>query len=104
MFYAGRVLGNNYFYSSGYDGGYGRVGHAETFRERRARWHRLGRFTGVSDKILGPEKKSSIGVEYFVDWLENQKLPWDSYWAFMSGRLIALDKLPGVRPVCVRET
>ena len=43
-------------------------------------------------------------VEIFVDWLSNGSPPWEAYRALMSGRLIALDKKPGVRPVGVGET
>ena len=42
-------------------------------------------------------------VETFVDWLDNGSPPWAAYCAFMSGRLIALNKQPGVRPVGVGE-
>ena len=40
----------------------------------------------------------------FVEWLGNVRLPWAAYRALMSGRLIALDKQPGIRPVGVGET
>ena len=40
----------------------------------------------------------------FVEWLGNGRLPWDAYPALMSGRLIALDKQPRIRPVGVGET
>ena len=40
----------------------------------------------------------------FVEWLGNGRPPWAAYWALMSGRLIALDKQPGIRPVGVGET
>ena len=46
----------------------------------------------------------STSVETFVDWLSNGSPPWAAYCAFMSGRLIALDKQPDVRPVGVGET
>ena len=36
--------------------------------------------------------------------MDNQKPPCAVYIAFMSGRLIALDNLPSVHPVCVGET
>ena len=43
-------------------------------------------------------------VETFVGWLANGSPPWESYRSFMSGRLITLDKQPGIRPVGVVET
>ena len=39
-----------------------------------------------------------------MDWLANGSLPWAAYCAFMSGRLIALGKQPGVWPVGIGET
>ena len=36
--------------------------------------------------------------------LGNGRTPWSTYRALMSGRLIALDKQPGIRPVGVGET
>ena len=46
----------------------------------------------------------STCVETFADWLANVCLPWTAYRAFMSSRLITLDKQPGVRLVGVGET
>ena len=43
-------------------------------------------------------------VETSVYWLANCIPPWAAYCEFMSVRLIALDKQPGVRPVGVGET
>ena len=43
-------------------------------------------------------------AETFVDWLANGSPPWVAYSAFMSCRLIVLDKQPGVRPFGVGET
>ena len=40
----------------------------------------------------------------FVEWLVNGRPPWTAYRALMSGRLIALDKQPGIRPVGVGDT
>ena len=40
----------------------------------------------------------------FVEWLGNGRPPWDTYRDLMSGRLIALDKQPGIRPVRVGES
>ena len=43
-------------------------------------------------------------VEAFVDWIANGSPPSADYLAFMSGRMIVLDKQPDVRPVGVGET
>ena len=40
----------------------------------------------------------------FMEWLGNGRPPWAAYRALMSGRLIAPDKQPGIRPVGVGET
>ena len=40
----------------------------------------------------------------FVEWLGNGRPPWSAYRALMSGRLIALNKQPGIEPVGVGET
>ena len=40
-------------------------------------------------------------VETFVDWLANGSPPWTAYCEFMSGRMIALERYLGVRPVGV---
>ena len=40
----------------------------------------------------------------FIDWMSNGQPPWAAYRDLMSGRLIALDKQPGIRPVGVGET
>ena len=40
----------------------------------------------------------------FVEWLGNGRLPWAAYRELMSGRLIALDKQPGIRPIGVEDT
>ena len=42
-------------------------------------------------------------VETFFDWLADGIPPWAAYCAFMSGRLIALDKQPGVQTVDIGE-
>ena len=43
-------------------------------------------------------------VENFVDWLANKSPPWTDYREFISGRLIALEKQPGVCQVGFGET
>jgi hypothetical protein len=43
-------------------------------------------------------------VADFVDWFGNIFPPWAAYRAIMAGRLLALDKSPGVRPVGIGET
>ena len=40
----------------------------------------------------------------FLEWLGNWRLPWVAYRALMSGRLIDLEKHPGIRLVGVGET
>ena len=40
----------------------------------------------------------------FEEWLENERPPWAAYRALMDGRLIGLDKHPGVRLVDMGET
>ena len=46
-------------------------------------------------------KNICISVEYIVEWMVNQSPSWSSYHDFMSSLLIALDNLPGLRPVGV---
>ena len=41
--------------------------------------------------------------EDFTKWMGNGRPPWAAYRALMSGRLIALDKHPGIRPIGVGE-
>ena len=43
------------------------------------------------------------GAETFINWLANGSPPWAVYYVFMSGRLITLDKNPGIHPVVVAE-
>ena len=38
-------------------------------------------------------------METYLDWLANGSPPWAAYHTFMSGRLISLDKQPGVQTV-----
>ena len=47
-------------------------------------------------KLREERKRICISLEIFV-WLANKSPPWAAYCAFMSGRLIAIDKHPGIR-------
>ena len=38
------------------------------------------------------------------DWMANSSPPWDAYRAMMVCCVVALDKIPGVRPVGIVET
>ena len=51
------------------------------------------------------EKGDLLGwTPSFIEWIANRSLTWTAYRAFMSGRMIALDKQPGVRLIGVGET
>ena len=54
-------------------------------------------------KFVEDSTRLSTSVEFIFEWLANGSPPWADYFAFMSGRLIALDKQPGIRPVGVGE-
>jgi hypothetical protein len=43
-------------------------------------------------------------VAKFVDWLANSHPSWAAYHALMAGRLVALDKCPGVHPLGIGKT
>ena len=43
-------------------------------------------------------------VSRLSDWVANSSPPWAAYRALMACRLVALDKIPGVGPVGIRET
>ena len=58
--------------------------------------HWLLRFGAASGELW-------LIVGDFVEWLRNGRPPWAAYRALMSGRLIALDKQPSIRPVRVGE-
>ena len=77
-----------------------------------------GRLSGVA----GPEGTDSVSLQHwllrfreasgelrqivaqFGECLSNGRPPWAAYCAMMSGRLIALDKIPGIKPVGIGET
>jgi hypothetical protein len=59
--------------------------------------HWLLRFGGASQQL----RKA---VAEFTDWMANSSPPWAAYRALRAGRLVALDKCPGVRPVGIGES
>ena len=59
--------------------------------------HWLLRFGAASGELL-------LTSGDFVEWFGNGRPPWAAYRALMSGRLITLNKQPGIRPVGVGET
>ena len=59
--------------------------------------HWLLRFSAASSELR-------LIVGNFVEWLGNGLPPRAAYRALMSGRLITLDKQPGIRPVGEGET
>ena len=72
-----------------------------------------GAGTGRTDSILLQHWLLRFGsasgelrliVGDFTEWMGNRQPPWAAYMALMSGRLIVLDKQPGIRPFGVRET
>jgi hypothetical protein len=58
--------------------------------------HWLLRFGGASGEL----RRAVAGL---VEWMANDFPPWAAYRALKAGRLIALDKCPGVRPVGIGE-
>ena len=73
----------------------GSSGLGDTYSQALQGW--LLKFGEDSTRII-------TSVEIFVEWLDNGSQLWAAYHTFMSGRLIALDKHPGVRPVGVGKT
>ena len=59
--------------------------------------HWLLRFGATSEELR-------LIVADFAEWLGNGRPLWAAYQALMSGRLIALDKKTGAKPVGVRKT
>ena len=45
----------------------------------------------------------SCEVVHFVECMANFNVPWAAICGFMNNRLIALDKMPGIRPICIGE-
>ena len=53
-------------------------------------------YKGASENLC-----QAMGV--LANWLANDKVPWARYRVLMSGRLVAIDKNPGVRPVGIGD-
>ena len=104
LFYAGGVQWNAYFYSCWHCRECGQIGCTKAIGEFGPQWYRIGSSTGVDFEIWIGQQNNCISVEITFDWLANKNLPWSVYHEFMSGRLIALEKNPGIRPVGIRET
>ena len=45
-----------------------------------------------------------VVVARLADWMANSSPPWVAYRALMACRLVSMDKIPGLRPVCIGET
>lgn len=53
---------------------------------------------------FGPvSRKLQRAVAALAEWMGSPDIPWAAYRGMMAGRLIALDKSPGVRPVGIGE-
>ena len=52
---------------------------------------------GGASRIL----REAVGE--FTEWTMNHNVPWPAIRAFASGRLMALDKMPGIRPIGIGE-
>jgi hypothetical protein len=48
--------------------------------------------------------KLHLALAKLAEWLSNDFLSWVAYRALLAGRLSALDKCPGIRPVGIGET
>ena len=48
-------------------------------------------------------RKLRCVVARFSEWMANESVPWAAIRALMSGRLVALDKCPGIRPIGIGE-
>ena len=44
-------------------------------------------------------RKLRAKVALFVDWMANKSPPWAALWAFLASRLLAVNKMPGIRPL-----
>ena len=55
-------------------------------------------------RFLAESGELKLVVGDFTEWMGNGRPPWAAYRVLMSGRVIALDKQPGIRPVSVGET
>ena len=53
---------------------------------------------------FGPvSRKLQKEITNLIEWIGNEKVPWEAIKGLMASRLVALDKSPGVRPIGVGE-
>eukprot|EP00957_Ditylum_brightwellii_P031066 2353502-Ditylum_brightwellii.AAC.1 len=53
--------------------------------------------------LLGETGSCDMALATVARWLANTRPAWAAYRALVAGRLIALDKCPGIRPVGISE-
>jgi hypothetical protein len=68
----------------------------------------IGDLHGYTITVLwfgGTSQQLHKAVTEFTDWLTNRSPPWTVYYrALQAGRLMTLDKCPGVRPAGIGES
>ena len=72
----------------------GSGGPSETDSQNLQGW--LLRFGPISKRLLK-------AVADLTEWMGTEEIPWAAYRGLMAGRLVALDKCPGVRSVGIGE-
>ena len=62
-----------------------------------------GPYATALQQLLSARGSASTHLRYevahFVEWIVNFNVPWAAICGFMNNRLIALDKMPGIRPI-----
>ena len=98
------VQQNAYFYSLRHHEGCSLIVHKKSLGYLRPEGTESEGLKGWILKFREDSKRLYTIVETFVKWIANKIPPWAAYCAFMSCRIIALDKNLDVRLVRVRET
>ena len=104
LFHVREVRRNAYFYSRINHRGRSQIGRVKTFWGSGPGGTYSEALHGWIFKSGEDGKRIYTSVETFLNWLANKSPSLETYFAFMSGRLIALDKHPGVCLVGVGET